>query len=79
MRILDEQRDCSVARVTILLTRVEAEELRDSLAALLSNGIGHHVHSASVDFQKEITLALYDDNNIHAFNDRCQRLIREDR
>lgn len=79
MRILDEQRDCSVAKATILLTRGEAEELRDSLESILANAVGNHAHAPSEDFQKEITVAVYDENIIDTFNERCQRLIREDR
>jgi len=44
MRMLDETRDQSVSRITILLTRAEAEELRDSLDSVLGNGIGQHTH-----------------------------------
>jgi len=78
MRILDEQRDQAVSRSTILLTRAEAEELRDSIEAILEGGEENHAHIPSEDFQKEITLALYDGANTSTFNDRCQRLIRED-
>lgn len=78
MRILDEQRDCSVARVTILLTRAEAEELRDALESVLANWRGNHAHVPSEDWQKEITVALYDVNTIDTFHERYQRLILED-
>lgn len=78
MRILDEQRDCSVAKATILLSRAEAEELRDSLESVLANGRGNHAHVPSEDFKKEITVAIYDEETIKTFNDRCQRLIRDD-
>lgn len=78
MRILDEQRDCTVAKATILLTKTEAEELRDSLESVLANRRENHAHIPSEDFRKEITVAVYDEENIHTFNERCQRLIRED-
>jgi hypothetical protein len=78
MRILDEQRDQGVSRSTILLTRAEAGELRDSIEAILKGDEGNHAHIPSEDFQKEITVALYDETNISTFNERCQRLIKED-
>lgn len=78
MRILDEKRDQAISRSTILLTRAEAEEFRDSIEAILGGGEGNHAHIPSEDFQKEITVALYDETNTSTFNDRCQRLIRED-
>jgi len=79
MRMLDEIRDQSVSVITILLTREEAEELRDSVASILGDRIGRHEHISSQDFQKEITIAVYDDATIESFNERCRRLIREDR
>ena len=79
MRILDEQHDQAVSRSTILLTRSEAEEFRDSIEAILKGGEGNHAHIPSEDFQKEITIALYDGTNTSTFNERCQRLIKEDR
>jgi hypothetical protein len=63
MRMLDEEKDCAVSRCTILLTQKEAEELRDSIAAVLMGGAGSHEHIPSDDFQKEITVALYDATN----------------
>jgi len=79
MRMLDETRDRSLSRITLLLTQAEAEELRDSLESVLRGGIGQHEHTPSEDFEKEITIALYDDAAIDSFNDRCRRLIKEDR
>lgn len=78
MRMLDEKRDQSLSRITVLLTRAEAEELRDSLDSILGGGIGQHAHTPSEDFQKEITVAVYDRTNLDSFDDRCRRLIRED-
>jgi hypothetical protein len=81
MRMLDEKRDESLSRIVILLTRAEAEDLRDSLESILDDGIGHHAHTPSEDYQKEITVAIYeeaDQANVDSFNDRCRRLIRED-
>jgi hypothetical protein len=46
MRLLDEDTAASCNRVTCSLTRAEAQELRDSLEALLRGGIpgGAYVH-----------------------------------
>lgn len=79
MRILDEEADRAISMVTLFLTKSEASELRDSLKALLErNGVGHE-HVDSEDFQKEITVAVYDDDDVTQFDQRSQRLIREDR
>ncbi|MBM4344444.1 MAG: hypothetical protein FJ100_13830 [Deltaproteobacteria bacterium] len=78
MRILEDNSDKSLTAVSIFLTRAEAAELRDALVALLDgNGEGHE-HVSSADFQKEITVAIYDDNNWIQFNERVQRLIVDD-
>lgn len=79
MRMLDEERDRSLSRITILLSRAEAEELRDSLKSVLEPGVELHQHISSEDYQKEITVAVYDETNVDSFNDRCRRLIREDK
>jgi hypothetical protein len=77
MRILDEKRDNSVDRATILLTRSEAQELRDSLDLLLRDGKGQHAHVPDEDFKKEITIAIYTPENLDEFNQRYQKLIKE--
>jgi len=78
MRILDEKRDNSVDRATLLLTRSEAQELLDSLRSLLADGQGQHAHVPSEDYQKEITIAIYEPGHANEFNQRCQKLIRDD-
>lgn len=56
MRIHDEDNDLSICAVTLFLTRAEAEELRDSVQALLSGDPSDHQHVPSPDFQKEVTV-----------------------
>ena len=63
MRMLDEKRDESLSRIVILLTRAEAEDLRDSLESILIT-VAIYVEA--------------DQANVDSFNDRCRRLIRED-
>jgi len=77
MRLLNEDTEASFSRLTLLLTRAEASELRDSLESILQTGAGHQ-HIPSEDDKKEITVAIYDDSDIGRFNERSQRLIRED-
>jgi hypothetical protein len=77
MRILDDKRDSSIDRATLLLTRSEAQELLDSLQALLADGKGQHAHVPSEDHQKEIAVAIYEPGHTEGFNQRCQKLIQE--
>jgi hypothetical protein len=78
MRILDRDHDQKVDQVTIYLTRSEAMELRDGLEHLLEAGRGVHEHVNAEDFQKEITICLYEPNSIDEFDDRSRRLLTDD-
>ena len=78
MRLRDDKRDCSIDSATLLLTRGEAQELADSIRGLLAGGERRHEHVSSDNFQKEITIAIYDHSNVSEFDARCQRLIRDD-
>lgn len=77
MRILDESHDISVERATVLLTRSEAQELLDSLQSILTGSEGMHAHVPSEDYQKEITIAIYEPGHADGFNPRCQKLIQD--
>ncbi len=80
MRILDETRDNSVEMVILLLTKSEATELHDDLEWLLNNdGKEQHAHVSSEDYQKEITIALYEEGKTEGFNERCKKLIMENK
>jgi hypothetical protein len=76
MRVLDEIRDNSVDRAMLLLTRNEAQELLDSLQFLLGDAKGQHAHVPSEDYEKEITIAIYEPGNTQGFNERCRKLIQ---
>lgn len=83
MRILDEVTDKRIDRLTIYLLESEASELRDSLDALLERAranrslSGDHEHVPSLDFEDEVTVCLYDPENLELLNERSRRLIRE--
>jgi hypothetical protein len=78
MRILDEDSDRKVDRVTILLTRDEAEQLQRAVTNVLTDKAYDHDHVIPEDPQKEIIIAIYDDADLSSFNERCQRLILKD-
>jgi hypothetical protein len=79
MRLLDEKSGQSLARVILYLTRDEAAELRDSLNALLGSSGDRHEHVSSADYRKELTVCLYDEGNLHGFDERSRRLILDDK
>jgi hypothetical protein len=79
MRILNQDTDKSVKNLLILLTREEAMELKDDLEQLISKGQDQdHAHLNDADFQREITVAIYNSEKCWFFNDRVKQLIAED-
>ena len=80
MRILDQDQDKAISRITLLLRPSEASELRDALESLLkSDRPVHHEHVPDADFEKEVTIALYSEEAMDSFDERTRRLIADDR
>jgi len=80
MRILDDITEKPLSNVTVLLTYNEARELRGRLDELIQTNDGEsHCHISDNDYQHEVTIALYDEINISAFNKRVQQLILNDK
>lgn len=61
MRIKDLEAKKPVHLVELCLTRAEAQELRDDLDTLLTDGGGRHEHVSSADYQTELTVWISDD------------------
>ncbi len=78
MRILDHESDKKLDDISLFLTREEAIQLRGYLNQLLDNPKLQHSHLSSSDYQKEITVCLYDEKNIEGFNQRAKKLISDD-
>ena len=78
MRILNEDSDCSVKRVCLYLTRMEAESLFEQLGKLISKPKKHHFHVEDENFEREITVAIYSETNISEYDERSARLIEKD-
>lgn len=79
MRILDCDNDRKLDEVLLFLTLSEARELRDSLKQLIESPMGNHSHISNEDFQKEITVCIYDEKKLVGFSERFKKLILEDR
>ena len=78
MHILDQKSDKDLKNVTLYLTHSEALELRDSLNDLLEKPLNNHAHISNDNFQKEITVCIYDKNSLSGFNERSKNLIIND-
>lgn len=79
MRILNEDSNKSMKNALLLLTVQEASELRDDLERLISQKIfNDHSHINDSDYEHELTIALYNPDNIEEFNERTKNLISHD-
>lgn len=80
MRILDEDNDKKLDRVSLYLTIEEAQELFDDLESLLKKPKANHAHISNENFDKEITISIYDEDDLsgYEFNDRSIKLIKND-
>jgi hypothetical protein len=82
MRIYNIDADSKVNKVIIYLTPEEAEEMKDSLESLLDSSkknMHEHIPDRESDFKREITVCIYDENNLEGFHPRSIKLIKEDK
>jgi len=78
MRILDLNKQKKLNNVILYLTPEEAQEMKDSLEVLIKNKDHHHSHISDENFEKEITVCIYRDDNLSSFDDRSRTLILRD-
>ena len=78
MRMLNNDLDVAFENVTIYLNIGEIAEMLGALESLLKNGkIGDHHHINDTEYAHEITLVMYDENDLHEFEQRSRKLIQE--
>ena len=79
MRILNQDDDKAVKNVLLMLTMGEAAELKDDLERLLSKKVPNdHSHVNDLEYEHELSISIYDENNIEEFDDRTKKLIMQD-
>jgi hypothetical protein len=80
MRIFDEDNKKSIKNVSIFLTKSEAQEIVDSLNDILekSQHNADHAHINGIDYKREITVCVYNDNDLRGLNEEAKKLINED-
>ena len=77
MRMLDQDASKAVDPLLIMLTKSDAQILIGYLNDLLQKGVGSHVHfPEEPDYQREITLGLYDPQDLSCFSEQIKNLIR---
>ncbi|MCL2150175.1 MAG: hypothetical protein FWH51_04735 [Dehalococcoidia bacterium] len=80
MRLLNGNSEDRLENVIIYLKKNEVVFLIGALENLLNaeeKGMGHY-HVNDSDYTHEITVAMYDENNLDRFDQRSQKLILED-
>lgn len=79
MRIYNADTDKKANKVTIYLTLNEAQEMRDSLEALLNDTKRfRHEHIPDQDFKREITICVYTEDDLSGLDERSKKLILQD-
>ncbi len=79
MYILDEEANKKINLITIILNKKEMKQLLGYAKKLLdAPQSSEHYHLSSDDYQKEITICLFDSGNLEQFNPRIQKLIKDD-
>jgi hypothetical protein len=78
MRILDDETDKKLDTISLFLTMSEAKQLHSYLQELIENPKKQHIHMSSDDYQKEITLCVYNENSLEGLHERGKKLILTD-
>lgn len=79
MYILDDETNKKLSCITIILSKSEIQQLLGYAKQLLEKSSpSDHYHLSSEDYQKEITLCMYDKENLSDFHPRIQKLVKDD-
>jgi len=78
MRIYSDDDDSVLKGVTLLLQESEARNLFYSLQDLLKQIDNNHAHVNDESYEHEITLAVYNNQNLESFDKRIQQVSAED-
>ena len=75
MRILEQDSNSLLEKIIIYLTKDEAVELSNDLIALIKSP-NYHSHISSNDYKNEITICIYNENELSEFNDVSKKITR---
>ena len=78
IRILDVNTDKAIRNIVLYLKIEEAREVYDSLGMLLKeNDFGAHAHINDESYEHELTVVLYDEQNMSSLSKRSIEIIKE--
>jgi cytosine/adenosine deaminase-related metal-dependent hydrolase len=76
MRILDQRKQKGLKNIILYLTKEEAEEMRDALDSMIAQqDKPMHTHINEDEYEHEVTIAIYNANNLTDFDERSKQLI----
>lgn len=61
--------------ILLMLTPSEASELASKLKSINFKD-GEHIHINDIAYKREITIAVYTDENLHFYNEEIRDLIK---
>ncbi len=75
MLVYDPNSNRPIDNATIFLTVEEAKELHDDLASLIARPSENHAHIYSCDYQREVTVCVYDAQKIDSLDEKTRKLL----
>jgi hypothetical protein len=78
MHLVDDVSKKKLNTISIFLTLSEAQELRDTLNSLIKKPLNNHAHISNYDYDREITIAIYDEQNLGDFSQEARDIILSD-
>lgn len=76
MRFLNQENGQSMNDILLLMTYQEACEIRDDLERLISSGkLNDHSHINDAEFKHELTLSIYNENDLDGYQENIRKLI----
>ena len=80
MRLLDKDNDRALKNLGVYLTIDEAKEVLGDLQQLIEHYSGsQHAHISDTEYEHEITLVVYLQDDLEQFDARSKTLIEEDK
>ena len=77
MRILNYADDAPLDNICIYLTIAEAKAMVGYLEQLVAEPGEQHFHLSDDEYQREITLTVYQTSGLEQYDERSRRLIAE--
>ena len=75
MRIINDKEMTTLSRILIMVAPSEASELASKINNIDPN-IGDHTHVDDQEYAREITIAIYTDQDMHYFTKEVRELIK---